>query len=109
MAWSTSNRKSFFPRNWGAIRRRVLERAGYRCEHIDPDTGVRCRARANQVDHIRSKVDSADGGYDDSLSNLQALCGFHHSLKSSSEGGRAKAKARVREREAEWYRHPAFR
>lgn len=108
MAWSTSNRKRFFPGNWAALRRKVLDRAGGRCQHVDPDTGVRCRAAATQVDHILSKVDSADGGYDDSLSNLQALCSYHHSLKSSSEGGRAHGRNVRKEREREWYSHPAF-
>ena len=38
---------------WAKLRRQVLERDGYRCTCIDPDTGERCTATAPlEVHHI---------------------------------------------------------
>lgn len=96
MAWSTSNRKSRLPSNWVQLRRACLERARYRCEWIRQDTGLPCGEYANQADHIIAGDDH---------SQLQALCEYHHKVKSSSEGGQAAA---ARRKAATRRRHPGL-
>lgn len=62
------------------MRRQVLARDGGRCQWME---GPRlCGAPATDVDHIK-----ASGS--DELWNLRSLCGPHHAVKSSSEGGQA--------------------
>lgn len=100
MAWSTSNRKNTLPAGWDRIRPRILKRDGYRCTAIRIDTERRCNARATDVDHI---TPHSEGGGDED-SNLTSLCPWHHSRKSSAEGGRA-ASAR---RKATKRRHPGL-
>lgn len=86
MAWSTSNRRASLPPGWDRLRLVVLARDHHECQHVRAGTGKPCLAYANQCDHIDRK------GTDD-LSNLQALCSYHHGVKSSREGGRARAAA----------------
>lgn len=85
MAWQkgTSDRAQRLPSNWQALRLRVLRRDRYSCQARMQSTGSRCGERANQVDHIVP-------GDDHSLDNLQALCEWHHSRKSSAEGAAAR-------------------
>lgn len=89
MAWSTSNRRATLPPDWDTIRLPILIRDHYQCQHVRTDTGRICGAHTTQVDHI-----DPDGG--DQPANLRALCTWHHRIKSSSEGGRAKAAAAAR-------------
>lgn len=84
MAWETSDRKSTLPADWPVRRQVVLSRAKGRCE-VSHKSGRRCWDDAKDVDHI---VPHSEGGSDD-YSNLQAICSWHHSKKSSAEGGRA--------------------
>ena len=105
MGFETSNRKQYFPPHWAKIRRLVLARADYKCEHIRADTGLPCGAYANQCDHINH---GENGVYDDSLDNLQALCEYHHTVKSKSEGGLARAQYRAKRVLDSRYSHPAF-
>lgn len=100
MAWSTSTRKEQLPDEWPTIRRRILARDRYMCQHIREDTGRICGARATDVDHIIPGDDHDD-------SNLRSLCSWHHDRKSSSEGGRAASRAR-RTRAAKFTDHPGF-
>ena len=86
MNWNTSNRKDRLPSNWSAIRKQVLARDMGRCRAHMAD-GRACPDRATEVDHIRH-------GDDHSLSNLQALCRWHHARKSSSEGAQERAAMR---------------
>ena len=46
-----------------------------RCEYRNSD-GVRCRSEAADPHHVRPRRD----GRDDRLTNLQALCRWHHEL-----------------------------
>lgn len=78
MAWENSDRKARLPRDWSTRRVRVLRRDGYKCQARD-STGALCAAPANQVDHV-------EHGDNHDLSNLQALCRWHHARKSSREG-----------------------
>jgi 5-methylcytosine-specific restriction enzyme A len=79
--WEGSTRKSRLPANWQSqIRPRILARDGFRCTWLE--SGVRCAAKATDVDHIRPGDNHSDA-------NLRSLCGPHHRRKSSSEGGRA--------------------
>ena len=104
MAWSSSNRKSQLPDNWEtAIRPAILKRDNYRCQWVRADTGRKCGASANQVDH---KDQSRHN--DHSPANLQSLCSWHHSAKSSQEGGRAAAAARERRKAATKRHHPGL-
>ena len=106
MGFETSSRKRAFPRDWAFRRRLVLERAGFRCVYVRQDTGLPCGAKANQCDHIHPGV---NGVYDDSLDNLQALCAYHHLVKSKGEGGRAAVEHRRERVRAKRYEHPEFR
>lgn len=106
MAWSSSDRKRRFNPGWARTRRIVLERDGYRCQWVRADTGLRCGLPAHEVDHRRRALNGVD---DDRLSNLWALCPYHHKQKTAAESGEARRLKRERGREAEWYSHPAFR
>lgn len=82
--WEGSTRRETLPANWQRLRRVVFRRAGYQCQHVRVDTGMRCKTRANQCDHVGDRDDH-------SLSNLRALCEYHHQIRSSSQGGQAHA------------------
>ncbi|MFD9442173.1 HNH endonuclease [Streptomyces sp. NPDC060001] len=88
MAWHSSTRRARLPADWPRRRRRILRRDAHSCQSRFTD-GRLCGAPANQVDHIEPGDDHSD-------SNLQALCEWCHTRKSSSEGGRAAALTRVR-------------
>lgn len=96
MGWETSDRRSRLPRDWPAIRARVLREADHRCEQTTG--GERCEAEATDVDHIRR-------GDDHSRGNLRALCPRHHKRKTAYEGGAA-AGAAARRRARLRYRPP---
>lgn len=69
------------------IRPFCLRRAGYRCEHRDPQTRDRCRktdrkiggSESLTIDHTRDDVDVFDVRF------LKVLCHEHHGKK---DGGR---------------------
>lgn len=92
-----NDRSSRLARAW---RDAVLARDGYRCQWVVDDAGRRCGAYADGgADHINP-------GDDYSLSNGQALCAYHHNIKSSAEGNAARWRyRRARPREA----HPGLR
>ena len=98
MAWNT-DRKARLPRNWPQLRIRVLRRDRYACQWRGED-GRRCLEPANQVDHI-------ERGDNHALSNLQALCAWHHARKSSREGVEARGPRPTTRREPE--PHPGLR
>lgn len=77
--WRTSRRKDTLPPNWEQIRRVALARDAHTC--------YVCGGHATHVDHVKN---SAEGGTD-AESNLRAICEWDHLIKSSAEGGRAKA------------------
>ncbi|QES29195.1 HNH endonuclease [Streptomyces venezuelae] len=87
-SWSSSDRRFRLPPDWPQIRKRILRRDGHRCTARD-NYGVRCAELATDVDHIIP-------GDDHREPNLQSLCGWHHRVKSSREGGAAKAAVRRR-------------
>jgi 5-methylcytosine-specific restriction protein A len=95
--WKGSTRKSRLPPNWPQIRLRIGERDRWRCQWRLP-SGFICGKHANQIDH---KIP----GDDHSDENLQCLCEEHHTLKSSSEGARAKW-ARIKATKARVERPP---
>lgn len=86
--WKGSTRKSRLPQNWPSLRQFVLDRDDHRCQWVRHDTGRRCGQYANHADHIINNDD-------DRPANLQALCAYHHQLKSSAEGGRGLAAKRA--------------
>lgn len=81
-SWKSS--KWVEPKNWKSIRQKVFLRDDFTCTHVN-DYGQRCVDRATDVDHIVQQ-----GGED--LENLRSLCGPHHRLRSSSQGGTAAKK-----------------
>src|SRR5690606_31657492 len=88
MAWgSRSSRTVPLPKNWPALRRKVLKRDGYTCTWINHN-GVRCDQPATDVDHIGDPADH-------SLDNLRALCSPHHSKRTAHQGGKAAHAKRI--------------
>lgn len=83
-AWDGSDRRSRLPRDWTKRRAAVKARAGGRCEALMAD-GYRCKEAGTDCDHIQH-------GDDHSLGNLQWLCRWHHSRKSSAEGNAARSR-----------------
>jgi 5-methylcytosine-specific restriction endonuclease McrA len=99
--WKGSTRRDTLPPDWYTVRRPfVLNRDGHRCQHVRYDTGRKCGARANQVDHI-------DDRDDHSYRNLRSLCEWHHNQKSGRQGGTASQAARRRNQPAP-KRHPGI-
>lgn len=88
MSWDSSDRRSRLPANWSSLRRKRLSMDHYMCQWVLPD-GTLCLDSATEVDHIIA-------GDNHALTNLQSLCYMHHSRKSSSEGGAARAANRRR-------------
>lgn len=86
----TSWRRNPLPPGWYRTRNRILKRDGHRCTWIRQDsTGGRCPEKATDVDHIDPLGGEADP-------NLTSLCGYHHRLKTSSEGGRGSQGGRAK-------------
>lgn len=97
--WSgKSGRTVPLPKMWRAIRANVLKRDGYQCVQIREDTGLRCGARATDVDHIKDADDHRH-------SNLQSLCSWHHDQKTACQGGSA---TRAAQRKREKKSHPGI-
>lgn len=84
-AWQGSTRRARLPKDWPAIRRRILARDAGIC-HVCRQPG------ADDVDHLRAGDDHSDA-------NLAAIhrrpC---HARKSGQEGARASNARRVREK-----------
>jgi 5-methylcytosine-specific restriction endonuclease McrA len=97
MAWEGSTRRQRLPADWPTIRATVLARDGYRCTHIHQ--GKPCGWRATDVDHIINNDDH-------SLTNLHALCSWHHARKTAHEGNTARWSAPRRTRPPE--QHPGM-
>ena len=83
MAWVTSNRRSQLPKNWSQIVKKILHRDGHRCQYVGAYQ-EQCVDPATEVDHI-----DQNRNWDHSGNNLQALCEYHHAVKSSREGQEA--------------------
>lgn len=88
MAWEGSTRRERLPKDWPRIRRRIIRRDGGVCVALYSD-GRRCELPGTDVDHIIPGDDHRDA-------NLRLLCSWHHTRKSSSEGGTAAGQLRVR-------------
>lgn len=87
------------PRSRGVpakVARRVMRRDTHRCQIAGPG----CAGEAIQVDHI---VPVFEGGVNE-LSNLQAVCGPCHEVKTQVEAQRARMKL---SRKRPPMRHPA--
>lgn len=74
-----STRRQRLPGNWSRLRAQVLRRDNYTCSVLD------CNQVARDIDH-------KERGDDHSLSNLQALCPYHHKVKTSKEGNEVRWK-----------------
>jgi len=99
MAWETSDRHDFLPPDWSAIRKKVLDRDGWRCRWILP-SGARCPRKATDVDHMGARDDHR-------LERLRSLCHDHHEKVTLKQAfaGRARKKPPKRPEE----RHPGLR
>jgi hypothetical protein len=71
MAWEQKPNPIGYPKDWQAIRSRVLLRAKHKCVKPDPDFKG-CTNGASEVDHIDGDIENND------YSNLRALCSACH-------------------------------
>ncbi|MBH5296526.1 HNH endonuclease [Corynebacterium ulcerans] len=94
--WST-DRKSRLPKNWLALRHRILTRDNYRCQ-LRYDG---CKGFATDVDHIHRGDNHAD-------SNLQSACSACHLKKTHAEALAARRLKKAR-RFRPTERHPGSR
>lgn len=110
MAWSSSRRRDRFNPGWPRVRAMILERDHHQCQRWVTDwrNGLRrrCLLPADEVDHIRRAGPGERD--DDSPSNLEALCSYHHMLKTAGESGASRVERRRRREVDAWYRHPAY-
>lgn len=74
----TSYRRGYGGKEWESLRRSVLLRDNYQCQHCGK---IVVNRWDGQVDHIRQK---RQGG-EDSLDNLQTLCLRCHGRKTARE------------------------
>ena len=90
-AWERKPRANLYAygSDWQAVRKRVLERDGYKCQLRYADI---CIGRASQVDHIVQP--EAGGGSD--LANLRAVCVRCHARRTGRQGALAKQRAAQR-------------
>ncbi|MFF2625303.1 HNH endonuclease [Kitasatospora griseola] len=65
---ASSHRRTPLPPHWARLRRAVMNRNGWVCQHVRYDTGEICAEPARHCDHI---VPASEGGSDDP-SNLRA-------------------------------------
>lgn len=99
MPWATSRRRAQLPRDWPAIRRRILQRDGHQCRWTT--NGQRCPQPATDVDHRRDPDSHADA-------DLWSLCADHHKAKTARESADARRAILAKARHpAE--QHPGFR
>lgn len=97
MAWI---KRPGFPGDWPKRRRIAMARAGGQCETVT--NGVRCPARAVDIDHV---VNVAEGGSHE-LDNLRAICPTHHTIKTKAERARGIARQPRERRPLE--KHPGL-
>ncbi len=99
--WSGSTRRSRLPSDWEQRRATVFARAGHRCEATMRD-GTRCVEPGIECDHIKH-------GDNHDLSNLQALCTWHHAKKTAREAAEARRFQRVPSARKPREKHPGLR
>lgn len=79
LTWATSDRRSRLPRNWPAIRTRVLKRDPVcRCRGCPRCTPDGCPVPSAEADHILPIDDHA-------MTNLQGLCKPCHTSKTIAQ------------------------
>ncbi|WP_424217389.1 HNH endonuclease (plasmid) [Streptomyces sp. BI20] len=71
------------------------------CQWERADTGLPCYLTATEVDHI---IPGSNHG----LSNLQALCRYHHAQKTAQEAAQARAAKRRALRDRGRQNHPGY-
>lgn len=80
--WASSNRRDELPPDWPQRRQRVLDRDAHQCTWVE--AGVRCSARATDVDHAGDRMDHSEA-------SLRSLCDPHHKRKTQAEAAAARA------------------
>ena len=85
--WQGSTRRARLPRDWPKRRAQVRQRAGGRCEGIDPD-GTGTRTHVEGCDGIGTDCDHDKRGDDHSLANLRWLSRECHKAKTKAENSR---------------------
>lgn len=94
LTWYSSDRRNGLPKNWPALRKRILQRDNHRCQIRGPS----CLGTATDVDHVQR-------GNNHDESNLQSACSPCHKKKTSDESNaRRKQLREARYRRPE--RHP---
>ena len=81
--WAGSTRRQHLPPDWPHLRQQVLRRDSYQCTWTTEQ--VRCPEPATDVDHIRGRTNHQ-------LTNLRALCSWHHKKKTAIEGNTARTR-----------------
>jgi len=84
--WESSDRKAELPPDWDAIRKRVGDRDGWRCQwpRDDRRSGI-CGQPARDCDHREDPHDHRDVA-------LWMLCRWHHNRKTQDESTEGKRK-----------------
>jgi hypothetical protein len=85
------------PKDWPQIRKRVLERDGYRCRMIHAN-GKRCHDKATDVHHTGDNNDHRD-------EMLVSVCDWHHKRLTSRQANDARVRV-TQKREPE--KHPGL-
>lgn len=96
MAWSSSNRRASLPKDWPAIRQRVIKRDQGVCQWPLP-FGGKCANPANEVDHKKN-------AHNHGLDNLWLLCTTHHERKTQTEA--LAGRTRYEPKRINRYEHP---
>lgn len=89
--WSgrrTASSRATGTRAGRALRHATLERDGHQCTHMTD--GIRCTARADQVDHV---IPVSQGGQS-TPANTASLCLPHHKEKIAAEAAAARRRTR---------------
>lgn len=102
---SQGRRSEPLPKGWARIRERILSRDAHACQWIKQDgSDEKCGEPARHVDHI---LNAARGGGDQDA-NLQALCIYHHGVKTGAEGAAAAAANPQPTRRRDPEKHPGM-
>ncbi|MFF2745650.1 HNH endonuclease [Kitasatospora sp. NPDC058048] len=90
---ASSRRTTPLPAHWASLRRAVMNRDGWMCQHIRYDTGEPCAEPARHCDHIVPASEGGSEGGSDDPANLRALRDWHVLRKDAADAGRARKRA----------------
>lgn len=100
MAWATSNRTQRLPKNWQHLRQQTASQAKGQCQ-ARLTNGTRCPNQGTQCDHIQP-------GDNHTPDNLQWLCAWHHTQKTSREAAQA-SRTKHQKNQPQPRQHPGYK